>query len=248
MRVTFATAPGADRNEDLVVAAPTWAFVLDGATVLPGVRTGCVHDVRWLVARLGAALAGGLCARPDEPLPGLVARAIEETMAAHAGTCDLGDPDSPSSTVTVLRERGDALDYLVLCDSPLVLCRTGGEPTVVHDDRVERLPGGRPYGDALVRAHRNRPGGFWVASTAPEAAHEAVTGTVDRASVTAALLVSDGISRLVDWYGRPWRHLVATAGTEGPQELIAQVRAAEREHGPQYGKAHDDATAAWVTW
>ncbi|RBQ21949.1 protein phosphatase 2C domain-containing protein [Spongiactinospora rosea] len=248
MRVTFATAPGADHNEDLVVAAPTWAFVLDGATVPPGVRTGCVHDVSWLVARLGAALVNGLSTRPGEPLPGLVAGAIERTMAAHAATCDLTDPDSPSATVTVLRERGDALDYLVLCDSPLVLVRADGEPIVVHDDRVERLPGGRPYGNALVRAHRNRPGGFWVASTAPEAAHEAITGTVERAPVTAALLVTDGISRLAEWYGVPWREVVATAATYGPHELITQVRAAEREHGPRYGKPHDDATAAWVTW
>jgi hypothetical protein len=178
-----------------------------------------------------------------------VAGAIRGTMAAHADTCDLDNPDSPSSTIAVLRERGGLVDYLVLCDSPIVLRRTDGTLTVIDDDRTDHLPGGRPYGRELVRSLRNRAGGFWVASTVPDAAYEAVSGSVELATVSGALLATDGVTRLVEWYGRMWEQVVATAAEAGPGELIAQVRKAELAQGtPGYGKAHDDATAAWVSW
>jgi hypothetical protein len=252
VRVSYETAaaPGYGRvNEDLVLGGPTWVAVLDGATAPGGVGSGCVHDVAWLVGRLGSALVRQLATRPDVSLPDIVAGAISGTMAAHADTCDLGDPDSPSSTVAVLRERDGLLDYLVLCDSPIVLRRVDGMLTVIEDDRIDRLPGGRPYSRESVRSLRNRAGGFWVASTVPEAAHEALSGSVESATVSGALLATDGVTRLVEWYGHTWEQVVATAAEAGPGELIAQVRTAERARGtPGYGKAHDDATAAWVSW
>ena len=52
------------------------------------------------------------------PLPDLLADSIEETRDAHAGTCDLGNPDSPSSTISIVRVRIGVIDYLALGDSP----------------------------------------------------------------------------------------------------------------------------------
>ncbi|MFI7047318.1 protein phosphatase 2C domain-containing protein [Streptosporangium sandarakinum] len=252
MRIAYETAaaPGRPHNEDFVVAGPDWVAVLDGATAPAGVASGCVHDVPWLVARLGGALAHRLATGPREGLPDLVAAAIRDTMAAHGNVCDLTSPDSPSSTMAVLRRRGDVLDHLVLCDSPIVLRHTGGAVTVVDDDRLDHLPGGRPYSRELVRGLRNRPGGFWVASVVPEAAYEARAGSVPLADVSGALLATDGVTRLVEAYGWTWERLVAVAGSDGPGRLIAEVRAAELEHGAPYptAKVHDDATAAWVTW
>ncbi|TKK87167.1 protein phosphatase 2C domain-containing protein [Herbidospora galbida] len=250
MRITYESRPAPDRrNEDFVVGGPTWVAVLDGATAPAGVDSGCVHDVPWLVSRLASDLARGMITRGEASLADILEQAIRSTVAAHVDTCDIANPDSPSSTVAIVRRRRDLVDYLVLCDSPIVLRRCDGTLTVVDDGRTEQLPGGRPYSLELVRSLRNRPGGFWVASTRPEAAREALTGTIDADRVNGVLLMTDGVSRLVTWFGRSWRDLVDLAEGHGPSGLIEQVRAAEEGHEPPHGaKRHDDATAAWMTW
>lgn len=250
MRISYESRPAPDRrNEDFVIAGPEWVTVLDGATAPSGVDSGCVHDVPWLVAQLASDLARGLTTRREASLADVLEHAIRSTMAAHSDTCDLANPDSPSSTVAIVRRRRDLVDYLVLCDSPVVLRRTDGTLTVIDDDRTDHLPGGRPYSLELVRSLRNRPGGFWVASTKPEAAREALTGTIDTGAISGALLMTDGVSRLVEWFGRSWGDLVEAADAHGPANLIAQVRDAEKAHDPPHrAKRYDDATAAWVSW
>jgi len=239
---TMAGAPGRP-NEDYAAAGPGWAVVLDGATQADGVDTGCVHDVPWLVRHLAAALIGQLGVS-TAPLAQILAGAIEATCRAHAGSCDLANPDSPSSTVAIVRVAGDALDCLVLGDSP-VLLQAGERITAVTDDRVDHLrPGGRPYSRVLVRAKRNAPGGFWVASTDPGAAREAVC--VSAAGVTHAALLTDGVTRLVGCYGYDWPGVFAVLRQDGPAALIDRVRAAERAAPPAGGKPHDDATAVYA--
>ncbi|NRQ37859.1 protein phosphatase 2C domain-containing protein [Nonomuraea sp. NN258] len=248
MKVSYASLAGSARpNEDLVVAGPTWAAVLDGATAAAGVDSGCAHDVPWLVSRLAAGLAQALLADPGLPLAGALEHAIRTAMTAHGGGCDLGNPDSPSSTAAIVRWAGDRVEYLVLGDSPVVLRHRDGRVTVAGDDRLDRLPGGRPYSLDLVRRSRNTAGGFWVASTAPGAAHEAVTGSVEAAGLAGAGLFTDGVGRLVDWYGWTWESVAGTVAAQGPESAIRAVRAAERAHGPVTGKPHDDATAVWAT-
>lgn len=244
--ITYATRPGSSRpNEDLVVAGPSWIVVLDGATAARGVDSGCVHDVAWLVGRLGGALAESLAAGDGVPLTELLASAIARTARAHGDACDLGNPDSPSATVAVVRARAGRVDHLVLGDSPVLLALRGGDVRVVADDRLERLPGGRPYSVELVRRMRNAPGGFWVAAARPEAAHQAVTGTVDAAGLRGVGVCTDGVSRLVEWYGWSWASLVMLLENGGPAAVIDAVRELESTRGPARGKRHDDATAAW---
>jgi hypothetical protein len=203
-------------NEDYAAAGPDWAVVLDGATHFDGVDTGCVHDVPWLVGHLAAALTEQLILGAAN-LPEVLASAIEVTCSVHADTCDLANPDSPSSTVALVRSAGTAIEYLVLGDSPVIL-RTSDRITPVVDDWVDHLrPGGRPYTRALVRSKRNSPGGFWVASTDPYAAHEAISGTVD--DFTHAALLTDGVTRLVEHYGYSWADILKLLDKDGPPDL-----------------------------
>jgi hypothetical protein len=249
VQISFSTRAGSRRaNEDHVVCGPDWAVVLDGATPVPGTDSGCRHGVPWLVHRLAAALAGRLTLGGPGSLAATLAAAIGEVRDAHAGTCDLANPDTPSSTAALARVRGGVLEYLVLCDSPIVLRRADGGIELIADDRLARLPGGRPYPPGLVRAHRNRPGGFWVASTDPAAADQAVTGSTDLATVKDAALVTDGVTRLADWYGYGWTEILATLAGQGPDALLDLVRAAERADPRPRVKRHDDATVAHLHW
>jgi Protein phosphatase 2C len=247
MQITFATAGAPGRaNEDYACAGGDWALVLDGATAIPGVDSGCAHDVRWLVRRLAAAISSRLIAPDASTLPDVLAAAIKDVRDAHASPCDLVNPDSPSATVAVVRCHGDALEYLVLGDSPIVLRRCDGSFTQIADDRASGLPGGRPYTAELVREHRNKPGGFWVASTDAGAAYQALTGTAPLVQITEVALFTDGVARLADWYGHTWPGIFSCLRTQGPASLIELVRAAEKQQPPPYGKQHDDATAVYL--
>ncbi|MFD0856676.1 hypothetical protein ACFQ07_30875, partial [Actinomadura adrarensis] len=162
------------------MAGPRWAVVLDGATPRPGVESGCTHGPAWLVHRLASELSGRLALNEPGvrlPLTDVLAASIKATAEAHTGTCALDNPDSPSATVAMLRWRNTTTEWLVLADSPLLLDLGNGDLSVIRDDRVDRLPS---YTTEAVRAARNSPGGFWVASTRPEAAYQALHGETQR--------------------------------------------------------------------
>jgi hypothetical protein len=84
-----------------------------------------------------------------------------------------------------------------------------------------------------------------------EAARESIVGKEPLDTLTAAVLLSDGASRLVDRFDlSTWPELVHLARTAGPSAIIDQVRAAERSDptGQRWprGKSSNDATAAYA--
>lgn len=226
-------------NEDLVITGPDFAVLLDGATAPKGVDSGCLHDVPWLVRQFAVQLAPPLLARSSASLADLLAEAIAAVRDTHAGTCDVSNPDSPSSTVAMVRLSPDHVEHLVLADSPVVLRSPEGRVTVHNDDRVERLP---ERTLEAVRRLRNRPGGFWAASTDPKAAYEAITGSTDRADVDVIAILSDGASRFAERYGHSWDELLDVLTTAGPRQLIDRVREYDAV-STAGGKRYDDASA-----
>ncbi|MEU7741014.1 integrase [Nonomuraea sp. NPDC049158] len=271
MSLAFATEVGGlnRENEDFVGAAPDAVVVLDGAGYPARLPTGCVHTVAWYARMLGSSLLAAMLTDGDRPLAEVLAEGIETVSSLHSSTCDLAHPGSPAATVLLLRRTTESLDWLVLADSILVLdMNAAAEPMVVSDDRLADVTAGlRTYLDTLptgssehererlgsVEAqlqHRNRDGGYWVASTDPLAAEHSLTGSVPPDTVRAAALLSDGASRLVDCFElASWRRLLNILEDDGPAELINQVRTAEHTdpHGARWprGKAHDDATAVY---
>jgi hypothetical protein len=149
------------------------------------------------------------------------------------------------SGMVLLRAGDEGADYLALADATLLLDTVDGLQ-VVSDARVNQLAGKEreaanrvPTGSALklrrraqlTRALRrawNRPGGYWVAAADPQAASQAVTGSLPRKNLHRAVLLSDGASRLVDPFRlATWEELLALLDENGPEELLRQVRAAE---------------------
>ncbi|MBO0846333.1 MAG: protein phosphatase 2C domain-containing protein [Nocardioides sp.] len=234
-------SPDHDKNEDFILAGPDFVVVLDGASPIPGIETGCLHDVPWVVRNLAAHLAADL-ATSTQPLPELLSVAIEKLCELHADTCDLSNPESPSATVAMLRRRGDQVDYLVLADSPIVFRMADGSVSVMADSRIDNLP---DYSINSVRALRNNEDGFWVASTEPDAARHAITGTLNLVDdpIHSAAILTDGAATLVERHGRTWPDLLNLLD-ESPRRLIQMTRETdENDAQPKRGKRHDDATA-----
>jgi hypothetical protein len=269
MQVTLASrrSPDATSNEDFIAATASVAVVVDGASVPPELGTGCGHGTAWFARHLGVQLLALLSTEADRsPADGL-AQAITAVAALHADTCDLSHPGSPSATVAILREQPDAIDYLVLGDTTILL----EEPTgirVVTDDRLEHVAAGqhsamhqhatgsadhnRSFAELVTeqRRHRNHPDGFWVASTDPAAARHALTDTVTCDGLQRAAVLSDGATRLVDRFGLlDWPDFLDALAEQGPDAIISQVREAEDSDpdGRRWprGKRHDDASAAY---
>ncbi len=265
MRVALATSAGhpGRPNEDFVGAVPGAVVLLDGAGI-PDTESICRHGVAWYAHTLGGHLLSQLSRGTDESLTEILASGIDDVTALHRDTCDVTDPSSPQATVALLRARGRYADWLVLADAYLVLDR-GGAAEVLTDPAeltvrdactvplVGLEPGSAAYDAALpgviddLRSRRNRIGGYWIAKDDPTAARHAVTGRADLADLDAALVLSNGVSRLVDPYGTTtWNDLVGRARQQGPEGVIAEVRAAEQRLRPANGP--DDATLAVCTF
>jgi hypothetical protein len=268
MHVAIDTRPGgAAPNEDWVVGTPTIAIVLDGLSTA-GLDTGCHHGVPWYVKRLGSQLVAELV-DSGTPLTASLAGAIERVAALHP-ECDLANPGTPSTTVAILRQRGEFLDHLVLADSPIVFERSEGF-TVLTDLRVDNvLPELKAeveqyethtaeHQEALrrfvtaQRKIRNTSAGYWVAAADPKAAEHALVGSTPIEDVGAAAVLSDGVSRLVNEYGMAtWSDVFAKLRAGGPRELISAVREVEAmdptgRRWPRY-KSGDDASVAFCQW
>jgi hypothetical protein len=239
--------------------------LLDGLSAPDGTGTGCRHGTPWYVSHLGPQLLA-LASDPSRSLADALAEAIRQVASLHPG-CDLTHPGTPSATVVLLRTLDKGADYLALADAVLLLDTTDGLK-VVSDERVDQLAAKEraaaqvPSGSALklrrraqftkaLRRNRNRPGGYWVAAADPQAASQAVTGSLPSKTLHRAVLLSDGASRLVDPFGlATWEELLALLDENGPEELLRQVRAAEAvdPDGRQWPrtKRSDDATAVYV--
>jgi len=269
MRVTIATQaamPGS-ANEDYAVATDDLIVLLDGATVPDGMATGCSHGTRWFARQLGAGIFASLSRQPEHSLADGAAEAIEQLSARHGHGCDMTHPNHTSAAIAVLRERPDEFQYFVLSDAVIVLDTTDGV-RVITDDRLQRAAtdcrraltatrlGTRENEAARtalideLRRLRNKEGGFWVATSDPEAARHALTGSIARSRVRRAAVLSDGASSLVDRFNlATWTELLSTMANDGPHALIRRIRAVERSdpdatRWPR-AKTHDDATAVF---
>jgi len=253
LRVSGASEPGSEDvpNEDWWGATSSVIVVLDGVTVPGGMASGCKHGTPWYVHQLGIRLLSRAALIPDMPLDEILGAAITAVAQMHWSSCDLSSLGSPSAAVAMLRADGSSAEYLALADVTIALEAAGGLQ-VITDDRVaatvaDVVHAGADQGEQIAErreTHRNRPGGYWVAAADPEAAANAVTGTVT--GLTRAAVLTDGASRAADMFGESWEFTIRA----NPEKLIREVRSREGfdprcEHYPRF-KVSDDATA--VTW
>ena len=264
MRVRLAQLPSPPKGADRVIAIPGAVIVLDGASAFGPASVGPAA----YADRLGTEIAAALAASPAAPLPGILAAAVGATASALG----LHDDHGPSSTVAIARLAGGNADLLVLGDS-YIAYRSGDGLAVITDDRIdrlglpqarryqERLAAGSGYDDAHAvtlrelqagqRAHRNAPGGYWIASVDPRAAAHAVTLTLPAAGLEWIVLATDGAVdtarhlRLDDW------EAIARSDSAGLSSLLERCHAWEQETDPDgrdlpRAKRHDDKAIAVI--
>ncbi|MGW8883984.1 hypothetical protein [Streptomyces sp. NPDC055749] len=259
MRMELATEPGSRErpNEDWASATLPASgqggslVLLDGVTPPQG-DDGCVHSVPWFTARLGGALAELSCSRRDLTLTEVLAESIRRTADTHRFHCDLSHARTPQATVVLARWGEHEIEYLVLCDSVLLLESPDGAVRAVLDDRLDRLPPGSLASEAVTDARvRNKEGGFFTAAADPGVASRAVTGRVPRSEVRSLAALTDGASRWTEKFREgDWTAALELLRKTGPQGLIDRVRELERADTERTylrrGKTHDDATAVFV--
>lgn len=254
-QVSAATLAGGENpNEDYFLVSNSCALVLDGVTRYPD--DGCVHDVPWFVASLGSVVARHL---DDDTLSlrAALARGIEMVAQKHEATCEVSNPVSPAATVAMVRYRGDLVEWLVLGDCAVAWTQSGTATASRSDERLaqlvdppppEMVGGVRRYGIDYLREVRNQPGGFWVASSDVRAADQAYVGAFSASEAETVGLFSDGLTRLVERYGRSWDDLMGSVAKQGLWELLMLLRDTEStDPGLAHrAKRHDDATGVML--
>jgi hypothetical protein len=261
MQVHTAQLPGAETSADRVIVTPDTVIILDGASAFLPVEV----EPGTYAETLGRNIATELHEAPGTPLADAVAEAIRRTTEK----LDLRPGASPSSTVAILRARSDAADLYVVGDSPIHY-GLGHRKHSLTDDRLSavapserehylaQLRAGHGYDEAhraalvqLQRAQRqarNVEGGYWIAETDPNAAHHALTTTVERDMIEWAVLASDGAADLIEHAGHRW-HRIAQYDDAQLNALLARIHEWEDTSDPDgrhlpRAKRHDDKTIA----
>jgi hypothetical protein len=267
-QIHLATWPASleSENEDSAIATPEMAIVVDGAGLPESMRKGCSHSVAWFSRALASTFQHQLN-ELGASMRGALSAAITSVANSHEQTCDL-TKGSPSATLAAWRIRGDNLEFIVLCDSSLLLYCQDGSIQEVTDSRLHQIvepqveavlaeqfqSGSKATREeiltvrgALLDKLRNKPGGYWCCHTDAAAANEAITGSVPLASLRGVILATDGAMRGFHELGiHTLDEIVQGAMSDAPTELLSQIRSAEREQRESLSsraiKIHDDAT------
>jgi hypothetical protein len=260
MRVATAQLPALEDSDDKIFTTPNAVIMLDGASAFVPVPV----PASVYAGHLGHTLAASLTEQPRADLQEVLAEAITAT----AKSLDLEPGESPSSTVTILRQAGDTVDLLGLGDSVAVL-----PGTVLTDGRMDeldlaprrqyqqRLANGGGYDEThrlLLRElqtqqghQRNQPGGFWIAEASPDAAQHALVARFRLSAVPWAVLATDGAYNTMTHLGLTDWPAIAHASADELYSILNRCQQWERDEDPQAqqfprAKRHDDKAIAAV--
>jgi|GEM_PF-6820918 len=262
MKIRAATLAGGSRNQDAYIIGENFAGVFDGASNHLA-NQDSEQDAAWYANLLAALISDSI---PNYPtLMSAVADSIGRASALFNGPPEM----CPTSTVSLVRWSSDKIEAFVLGDS--ILATLGSEERHMTDGRIGRvasktredykraLSDGHGFGarhrarlrELQEREHqwRNSVDGYWIAGSAPEAAHHGLTAILNRSDVTDCLLATDGgFSPLTYGLASTW----AEVKTSDLGSLLSAAH--EVEESDRFGcrfprsKLHDDKTLVWISF
>ena len=243
-------------NEDRAGSAGRLAWVIDGATDLVDAPLVGEHsDAAWLAEQTQLSLTY-LQSQPFEDLtdlPAIVSGRLAERFVEQSRREPAARWEHPSAAALIVRASQSQLEWVSLGDCALILetpsglsCIGVGGPeagdsrlattlrqlrrkralSTEQERRSELLPRLRQgRGDNL-----NQPGGYGVISITPPPRDLIATGRLPVASVSHALLATDGLMRLVEIFERhDARSLLETAKAKGLTSLLDELRSLEAD-------------------
>lgn len=260
MRIAAAQLPAQDNSDDKLFTTPNAVIMLDGASAFIPVPVAASAYAE----TLGRHIQHALTERSDAELADTLAEAIDATAREFS----LSPGESPSSTVAIARVHQGTVDLLVLGDTEIItphetVCdnRIGQLALAPRQKYRDRLAAGSGYDDEhrrLLRElqaeqahHRNRDGGYWIAETNPEAAHQAITASHTITEAAWLVLATDGAYKTMAHLGLDdWPNL-AHATEQQLDATLARCREWEEHQDPQgrklpRAKRHDDKCLAAV--
>ena len=263
MIVRGASLPGGQPpGQDRWTCTATGVVVLDGATALIPDAPPAEDYVDALLDVLAETIDSAADTRV----------VLADAIAVVAEKLNLTPGTAPSSTVALLRERGDDIEVAVLGDSTLVVGLADGTEERLTDGRLgrvaadtrelvhSRLREGGGYDErhrellreiqTAERSARNTDDGYWIAEATSHAGHHAIVRQYPRDTVRWAVLATDGAQRGLDHHGVRWADLPTQASAQ-LRDLLAEFQRWEDATDPDgslfpRSKRHDDKTI--VTW
>lgn len=193
-------------NEDIVGLSGSYLWVFDGASRAD--ERACIQ-ARRLVAALDAGIRLAVAAAPGS-LRDVMVAAVRHARN-ECGDARCGGWKSSAAGIIARVDNG-RLEYLRLGDVSLIVVQRDdvvvlGDPTAIDRERqylADAAVSGRSLSEVIQKRHTtmNQEGGYWMWSTEPLAALQAQTGVISLAPDARLLLLSDGLMRLVDLFGR----------------------------------------------
>ena len=273
----YFSAAGGTANEDAVVCGANYLVVIDAATGLEQFHfTEEATDARWFSKTLAELLDSELrkIEASTSSLVTILERAASELKESldKYGYSDYGN-GYPSACVSILRDVGDTLEYLVLGDCPILLEEAKGI-RLLYDDTVAKRDDKvvewikmqcRTRGITFAQARKeaqpmllknrremNRPDSYWIFDPTGVGVKHALTGTLDANTVKGVAMMSDGFYEAYEVFG------MATSLTEfyfmiknqSLEELVSRLRM-KQEIGMEVEqfcrlKERDDASVIWA--
>lgn len=269
------SVPSGKVNDDRVGAAGTLAWAIDGATdvlaepLMPG-----GSDAAWIAGALDEELLKLGAAPPAslKDLVGILTDRAASRFAAERRRPPVAPHEQPSAAGFIVRLDSPQIEHLSLADCQCLMQHAGTpaysidlDPEVAQGDRraIEVMktfrakPGGASWREARaeiwprIRAARDRlnmPNGYGVLSVIAPPEKFMRTGRVGVGPGDRLLLATDGLTRLVDMFGR-YSHdeLMRIACAQGLAALTKELREMEAADGDcvhvPRTKPHDDASA-----